>query len=417
VIAISTSTIVFVLFVVPALGFALYLWLHDALVRIDAGEVGLVEVRGRPTDRVLLPGTHLVVPFGRMTIHPYPTRELVFRTTRDARSDDDADPTTDPPIGVVLGDRSHAEVCFTVRFRLDVDQLRSIHLRIGPSGVFELVRDVSERQLGDSLADSSITYDDVFGTQRVTLENRLQDDLTSVLAEHGIVVTFFGLREIDLGEVGVAVQAAARCTGAGRTGGRGSRGPASPRRTRPGGRRPGRRSLRCCARLPQDPGLEKPDRSLGRAHLGARHRPEPCSRRSTRGRGHTMNVNAEHPPASERDFRDRAIEVLTVVLLGVATVASAWCAYQASRWNGIETDEARATTEARVEQARLFATGTQVGSYDSNVLLAYAQAVAADQPTLAEFIRTTLMRPEFEPVLETWEQELYWSRIVVSVTR
>ncbi|HSM65296.1 MAG TPA: SPFH domain-containing protein [Ilumatobacteraceae bacterium] len=209
-IAISTSVIVFVLFVVPALGFALYLWLHDTLVRIDAGEVGLVEVRGQPTDRVLLPGTHLVVPFGRMTIHPYPTRELVFRTSRDARSDDDDDPTTDPPIGVVLGDRSHAEVSFTVRFRLDVDQLRDIHLRIGPSGIFDLVRDVSERQLGDSLADSSITYDDVFGTQRVTLEARLQDDLTGVLAEHGIVVTFFGLREIDLGEIGVAVQAAAR---------------------------------------------------------------------------------------------------------------------------------------------------------------------------------------------------------------
>jgi hypothetical protein len=119
-----------------------------------------------------------------------------------------------------------------------------------------------------------------------------------------------------------------------------------------------------------------------------------------------MNTNAGHRPTPETDVRDRAIEVLTVVLLGVATVASAWCAYQASRWNAIETDEARATTEARVEQARLFATGTQVGSYDSNVLLAYAQAVAADQATLAEFIRTTLMRPEFEPVLETWEQEV-----------
>ncbi|HSM65295.1 MAG TPA: hypothetical protein VK860_03215 [Ilumatobacteraceae bacterium] len=119
-----------------------------------------------------------------------------------------------------------------------------------------------------------------------------------------------------------------------------------------------------------------------------------------------MTTNAEHPATSATDFRDRVIEVLTVVLLGVATVASAWCAYQASRWNGIETDEARATTEARVEQARLFATGTQVGSYDSNVLLAYAQAEASGQPTLAEFIRTTLMRPEFEPVLQTWEQEV-----------
>ena len=209
-VAVSTSVVVFVLFVVPAIGFALYLWLNDALVRVDAGDAGLVEVRGRPTDRVLLPGTHFVAPFGRRRIHPYPTRELVFRTTRDARSDDDADPTTDPPIGVVLGDRSHAEVCFTVRFRLDVDQLADIHLKLGPSGIFELVRDVSERQLGDSFTDSSITYEDLFGTERLALEERLQDDLVHALAPHGIVVTFFGLREVDLGEIGVAVQAAAR---------------------------------------------------------------------------------------------------------------------------------------------------------------------------------------------------------------
>lgn len=117
-----------------------------------------------------------------------------------------------------------------------------------------------------------------------------------------------------------------------------------------------------------------------------------------------MTASVERPVPT--DSRARAIEVLTVVLLGVATVASAWCAYQASRWDGIETDEARATTEARVEQARLFAAGTQIGSYDSNVLLAYAEAQAADQPTLAEFIRTTLMRPEFAPVLETWEREI-----------
>jgi regulator of protease activity HflC (stomatin/prohibitin superfamily) len=209
-IAISTSVVVFVLFAVPALAFALYLWLEAALIRIDAGEAGLVEIRGKPTGRVLVPGTHLVLPFGRMQIHPYPTRELVFRTTRDARSDDDADPTTDPPIGVVLGDRSHAEVCFTVRFRLDVDRLSDIHLRLGPRGIFGLVRDVSERQLGDSLADSSTTYDDVFGTERVELEQRLQDELTRALADHGLVVTFFGLREVDLGEIGAAVQASAR---------------------------------------------------------------------------------------------------------------------------------------------------------------------------------------------------------------
>ena len=44
----------------------------------------------------------------------------------------------------------------------------------------------------------------------------------------------------------------------------------------------------------------------------------------------------------------RIIEVLTVLLLAIATVGSAWCAYQVSQWNGIETD---AVTIARTSSS------------------------------------------------------------------
>ena len=37
----------------------------------------------------------------------------------------------------------------------------------------------------------------------------------------------------------------------------------------------------------------------------------------------------------------RILEVLTVLLLGAATVGSAWCAYEVSQWNRVETDFAR----------------------------------------------------------------------------
>jgi regulator of protease activity HflC (stomatin/prohibitin superfamily) len=210
VLASATAVIVFAIVAIPALAFAVYLLVQDALVRIDSGELGLVIRRGRPTGRTLLPGTHFVRPFGRMSIQNYPARELSYRTTRDAVSEDDTNPTTDPPVGVVLGDRSHAEVCYTVRFRLDPDRLSDIHTRFGPEGVYSIVRDVTEQQVADGLAGGDITYELLFGTSRAQLQTNLHERIESALATHGFVVTFFGLREVDLGEIGEAIQAKAR---------------------------------------------------------------------------------------------------------------------------------------------------------------------------------------------------------------
>jgi regulator of protease activity HflC (stomatin/prohibitin superfamily) len=209
--ALSTAAVVvLILFGLPALGFAGYLLAQDALIRIDTGEIGLVVVRGKPSGRTLLPGTHFVRPFGRMYVQSYPSRELSYRTTRDASSEDDATPTTDPPVGVVLGDRTHAEVCYTVRFRIDPDQLRTIHLRFGPDGLYGIIRDVTEQQVADGLGDSTVTYEDLFGSKRTALQAVLHERVAGALAEQGFEVTFFGLREVDLGEIGEAVQARAR---------------------------------------------------------------------------------------------------------------------------------------------------------------------------------------------------------------
>lgn len=206
----ATAVIVFAIVAIPALAFAVYLLVQEGLVRVDSGELGLIVRRGKPTGRALLPGTHFVRPFGRMTIQNYPARELSYRTTRDAVSEDDTNPTTDPPVGVVLGDRSHAEVCYTVRFRLDPEQLSDIHTRFGPEGIYGIVRDVAEQQVADGLAQSEVTYELLFGASRATLQTQLHRRVEAALAMQGFTVTFFGLREVDLGEIGQAIQAKAR---------------------------------------------------------------------------------------------------------------------------------------------------------------------------------------------------------------
>lgn len=99
---------------------------------------------------------------------------------------------------------------------------------------------------------------------------------------------------------------------------------------------------------------------------------------------------------------NRLIEIFAVGLLAVATVGSAWCAYQSSRWSGEETRLNQAASAERVEASRLFALATQTLSYDTNTLGLYASAVAEDNQVLAEFYLDAMVRPPMTAVIDDW---------------
>ena len=98
--------------------------------------------------------------------------------------------------------------------------------------------------------------------------------------------------------------------------------------------------------------------------------------------------------------------MLAVLLLGVGSVATAWCGIQASRWNGEEAVESRDAGITRIDASEAFSLGTQKFAYDANIATQYASAVADDNEELREFIRENLMRPEFLPVLDRWEASI-----------
>jgi hypothetical protein len=114
-------------------------------------------------------------------------------------------------------------------------------------------------------------------------------------------------------------------------------------------------------------------------------------------------VSAVAVPRAERD---RALELLAVLLLGLATVGSAWCGYQASRWNAEETREARAAGLARIESGRLFTLAAQKITYDAMIAAQLAEATAAGDERLSTFYRQNLVRPEFQPVIDAWQRDV-----------
>jgi hypothetical protein len=103
---------------------------------------------------------------------------------------------------------------------------------------------------------------------------------------------------------------------------------------------------------------------------------------------------------------DRPLEIIAVLMLGVATLGSAWCGYQATRWNSEESDLARDAADDRVESSRLFGLAVQRVSYDSNIVALYAAAVSDGNERLQQFYREALIRQEFLPTLDRWEAEI-----------
>jgi hypothetical protein len=95
------------------------------------------------------------------------------------------------------------------------------------------------------------------------------------------------------------------------------------------------------------------------------------------------------------------VELIATVLLSVATVATAWSAYQANRWNG---EQAKATSRgnaARIESTRASGLANRQVQIDVALFTQFIDAFAQEQTELADFYRTRF-REEFKPAFEAW---------------
>lgn len=207
----SIGWLILIILLVPALGILAWVVLSESFIRVPSGNLGLLLVRGRPTDRSLDPGLHFVPALRRRMVVAYPSVEQSYRAGSDAEPSDQAGiDSWGPPVDLFLGDRTHAVVGYTVRFRLLASGLRTVHERFGPGGIASVVRDVSTATTSSVLGSAEVSVDDLFDDARERLQQTLADRLGDALAEDGIELVSFKLRSVDLGRTGEAIQAAAR---------------------------------------------------------------------------------------------------------------------------------------------------------------------------------------------------------------
>jgi hypothetical protein len=99
--------------------------------------------------------------------------------------------------------------------------------------------------------------------------------------------------------------------------------------------------------------------------------------------------------------RDRWVELVAAVLLALATVMSAWSAYQATRWSGVQATAFSRAGALRSESVRASTSGGQSVNIDVETFLAWVAAVSAGDEREADFLRGRF-RDEFKPAFETW---------------
>jgi hypothetical protein len=95
------------------------------------------------------------------------------------------------------------------------------------------------------------------------------------------------------------------------------------------------------------------------------------------------------------------VDVVTAVLLALATVATAWSSYQANRWTAEQSKAAARANATRVEAARAAGLASSLTEVDIATFIQWVDATAHDDTDLAQFY-VDRFRAEFRPVFDVW---------------
>ena len=98
--------------------------------------------------------------------------------------------------------------------------------------------------------------------------------------------------------------------------------------------------------------------------------------------------------------RDK-IELVAVVLLSIATVATAWSGYQSTRWNGEQAKAAGRSNALRIESAKAGGLANSQTQIDVASFTQWVNAYSLKQTELADFYFKRF-RPEFKPAVAAW---------------
>jgi hypothetical protein len=105
--------------------------------------------------------------------------------------------------------------------------------------------------------------------------------------------------------------------------------------------------------------------------------------------------------AAREAWRDERVEVVAAILLSLATVLSAWGAYQATRWGGNQANSYAEAAALRSDAASHGTVASRQIQIDVASFLAWSDAALGGDEELAKYIEDRF-RTEFLVAFEAW---------------
>ena len=102
------------------------------------------------------------------------------------------------------------------------------------------------------------------------------------------------------------------------------------------------------------------------------------------------------------DPPERWVEVLAATILALATIASAWSAYQATRWGGVQAEAYAEAGAARAESIRMSDLADAHLTIDVEYFAIWLDEAAKGGDGQVVALIRRAFRPEFEPAFEAW---------------
>ena len=102
------------------------------------------------------------------------------------------------------------------------------------------------------------------------------------------------------------------------------------------------------------------------------------------------------------DPTDRWVEVVAAAVLALATVASAWSAYQATRWGGVQSAAFAEAGALRAESVRASDLADAELTIDVEYFAIWLDGVSTDNEVLQRRVEESF-RPEFAVAFEAWQ--------------
>ena len=104
---------------------------------------------------------------------------------------------------------------------------------------------------------------------------------------------------------------------------------------------------------------------------------------------------------SDASRDERRLEILAAILLALATVATAWAAYQSRQWTGEQSQAYSRATAARIGENRFSGLASRQVQIDVATFIQWVNARQEDRMQLADFYRARF-RDEFKPAFAAW---------------